>query len=143
MNLIKGELLLSNRTKHPLLIVRYEDIKENASKEVISPTPVYLYTDYFNLQNMFQVFHMLDFLNVNYSANEVINRLEEAVTTFKRPKPPHEFDPYTLQQREKIESVLRELLKWSQENCEVTLSQIVEDYLLQNSRIYPKTLAQS
>lgn len=86
---------------------------------------------------------MLDFLNVNYSANEVINKLKEDATTFKRPKPSYEFDPYTLQQREKIESVLRELLKWSHENCKVAMSRIVEDYLLQNSKIYIKTIAQS
>ena len=83
---------------------------------------------------------MLDFLSVDYSTNEVINRLKEDITTFKRPKPSHEFDPYTLQQRKKIVSVLTEFLKWLHEHHEVTMSRIVDNYLLQNSR---KTLAQS
>ena len=72
---------------------------------------------------------MLDFLNVDYSTNEVINRLKEDITTFKRPKPAHEFDPYTLQQRKKIVSVLKEFLKWLDEHHEVTMSRIVNDYL--------------
>lgn len=83
---------------------------------------------------------MLDFLSVDYSTNEVINALQEDITTFKRPKPEHEFDPYTLQQRKEIVSVLKEFLKWLHEHHEVTMSRIVDDYLLQNNR---KTLAQS
>ena len=43
--MIRGEL----NTKHPLLIVRFEDMKENVSREVIiiiptySPTPIKLF----------------------------------------------------------------------------------------------------
>ena len=84
---------------------------------------------------------MLDFLSVDYSTNEVINGLKEDITTFKRPKPTHEFDPYTLQQRKKIVSVLKGFLEWLHEHHshEVTVSRIVDDYLLQNQ----KMLAQS
>lgn len=83
---------------------------------------------------------MLNFLSVDYSTGEVIKGLKEDISTFKRPKPVHEFDPYTLQQRKKIVSVLKEFLKWLHEHHEVTMSRIVYNYLLQNSR---KTLAQS
>lgn len=73
---------------------------------------------------------MLDFLNVDYSSGEVLGRLKDDATTFKRPKPTQDFDPYTPQQRQKVYSVLKGLVKWLKANGEEE-NQRFEQYLLQ------------
>ena len=50
---------------------------------------------------------MLDFLQVTYLQQDVVQRLQEDLTKFKRTKPPLEFDPYTTEQRKLVNSILR------------------------------------
>ena len=75
---------------------------------------------------------MLDFLHVEYSTDEVLDRLKDDVTTFKRPKPARDFDPYTLQQKQEIYSVLGRFLVWLKAKDEETMFQTIRYYLLQH-----------
>ncbi|CAI8007273.1 hypothetical protein GBAR_LOCUS5126 [Geodia barretti] len=103
-NLIKGTL---SNTNKPLLIVTYEDIKSNRTREV---------------------FRMLDFLHVKYSAEEIIEKFkDDQLTMFKRPKA-RDFDPYTPPQRNRVRTRLKQLSKSLHHK---TMVEIMERYLLE------------
>ncbi|CAI7990010.1 WSCD family member CG9164, partial [Geodia barretti] len=103
-NLIKGTL---SKTNKPLLIVTYEDIKSNTTREV---------------------FRMLDFLNVEYSAEEIIEKFkDDQLTMFKRPKV-RDFDPYTPPQRDRVRIRLKQL---STSLHHKTMVEIIKRYLLE------------
>ncbi|CAI7996908.1 hypothetical protein GBAR_LOCUS1991 [Geodia barretti] len=103
-NLIKGTL---SKTNKPLLIVTYEDIKSNTTREV---------------------FRMLDFLNVEYSAEEIIEKFkDDQLTMFKRPKA-RDFDPYTPPQRDRVRTRLKQL---STSLHHKTMVEIIKRYLLE------------
>ena len=75
-----------------------------------------------------QVIHILDFLGVSYSPEEVKQRLLEDVTTFQRSKQAVNTDPYMPEQRELIREVLRRIIARLQlENDGDTLG--IEEYL--------------
>ena len=72
---------------------------------------------------------MLDFLKVDYSPDEVLNRLKHDLTAFKRPKPPRDFDPYTPEQRQKIKSTLQSFVQWLTANHHEDSLEWIRDYL--------------
>ena len=72
---------------------------------------------------------MLDFLQVDYSPDEVLNRLNHDITAFKRPKPPRDFDPYTPEQRQTIKSTLQSFAKWLTANNHADTLEWIRDYL--------------
>lgn len=72
---------------------------------------------------------MLNFLNVDYVSEEVLNQLKIDATTFRRPKAAHDFDPYTLSQREHITSVIKDVVKWLIKNGKEEEGQKIEQYL--------------
>ena len=76
-----------------------------------------------------QVFRMLDFLQVDYSPDEVLNRLKRDLTAFKRPKPPQDFDPYTPEQRQKIVSTFQSFVQWLTDNHHKDALEWIRDYL--------------
>lgn len=72
---------------------------------------------------------MLNFLNVHYVSEEVLNQLTIDATTFKRSKAAHDFDPYTVLQREHIVSVIKDLVEWLIQNGKKEEGQKIEQYL--------------
>lgn len=72
---------------------------------------------------------MLNFLNVHYVSEEVLNQLTIGATTFKRSKAAHDFDPYTVSQREHIVSVIKDLVEWLIQNGKKEEGQKIEQYL--------------
>lgn len=71
---------------------------------------------------------MLDFLHVEYSTEEVLDRLRDNVATFKRPKSAQDF--ITPQQRHNIYSILREFLMWLKAKSEERMSPKIKCYML-------------
>ena len=79
--------------------------------------------------NYLQVFRMLDFLQVDYSPDKVLNRLRHDFSAFKRPKPPRDFDPYTPEQRQMITSTLQSFMQWLTANHHKDAQEWIRDYL--------------
>ena len=69
---------------------------------------------------------MLDFLHVDYSRDKVLQRLNDDFSVFKRPKT-QDFDPYTPQQRKRLNTQLQQFLKSLRHK---TMIKIIEQYLL-------------
>ena len=149
--MIQNELLHSKELGgQRLIVVRYEDIKKNISNEVqlynyyvcmciilfttchdynyCTIATAILKTGTVIVLNYLQVFRMLDFLQVDYSPDEVLNRLRYDFSAFKRPKPPRDFDPYTPEQRQTITSTLQSFMKWLTANHHKDAQEWIRDY---------------
>ena len=87
------------------------------------------FKDWYIVLNSLQVFRMLDFLQVDYSPDEVLNRLKHDLTAFKRPKPPRDFDPYTPEQKQRIVSTLQSFVQWLTANHHEDALEWIRDYL--------------
>ena len=80
------------------------------------------------ISDCLQVFRILDFLNFNYSPDDVVKRLhQDDFTVFKRVKT--DFDPYTPEQREYIENELKELINRLRENNHDFIIPTIQLYL--------------
>ena len=112
--------------KQPLLIVSYEDMQKNTSREVT----VFLNCYSLLLELIVQVFRMLDFLHLHYLSDEVLEKIKYDATAFKRSKMA-EFDPYTSQQRQGIHTLLSQFLVWLKEHQKEDFVPVIERYLLQ------------
>lgn len=77
--------------EHPVLVVRYEDLKIDTTREVE---------------------RMLAFLQLPFSSDQVSQKLEEDFTTFKRVHSDEsEFEHYTDDQRDHIKSAILQVVK--------------------------------
>ena len=75
-----------------------------------------------------QLFRMLDFLHVKYSADEIVEKFkDDQLTMFKRPKA-RDFDPYTPPQRDVVRTRLKQL---STSLHHKTMVEIMKRYLLE------------
>ena len=73
---------------------------------------------------------MLDFLHVSYSPEEVVERLKDEITAFKRPKSDQDFNPYTPPQRDLVRTSLRDFLESL--HRDTTVKPFIERYLAES-----------
>lgn len=99
--------VLRKHVDHPVLVVRYEDLKTDTVKEVE---------------------RMLVFLKQSFDPLELPNRLAEDYTTFKRAHDV-QFERYTGEQKLYIESVLLETLTLTQDS-NMTHMLRLDDYFI-------------
>ena len=78
--------IIQSKPQHPVLVVRYEDIKANQVSEVK---------------------RILDFLHFPYEEEELHSRLSEGHGSFQR-KHTNTFDPYTSTQRKFVKSIVHQ-----------------------------------
>ncbi len=95
-------------TQIPVLLIRYEDVKTDAVKEVK---------------------RMLDFLGVPYSDEELKQKLSQDFTAFQRQHKHDEFDHYTNEQRQLLLSVVQETVSKIHEISTTFPTQELEEYL--------------
>jgi hypothetical protein len=101
-------VVLRDRCDRPVLVVRYEDVKNNRTAEVL---------------------RMLEFLKVTRSPVDVAQRLEEDATLFQRNHSSKVFEPYTKKKRDVVQRNLKDLIaQLRRENNGNTLG--IEEYLL-------------
>ena len=72
----------------PVLVVQYEALKEDPN---------------------FQVRRMLKFLNVEYNATDIDERLKNNFESFHRRRHPQEFEHFTKQQKSWVNSMVKEI----------------------------------
>ena len=100
--------VLQKNAEHPVLLVRYEDLKSNTIREVE---------------------RMLVFLQRPFDADELSSRLAEDFTTFKRPHyTQNSFERYTSTQRLYMDAVLLQGIEYTQ-NSNMTHVLKLNEYL--------------
>ena len=99
--------VLQEHADHPVLLVRYEDLKLNTVKEVE---------------------RMLTFLHQPFDPEEIASKIAEDFTTFKRPHADGDFERFTDSQKLYMESVLLETIKHTQ-NSNMTQGLKLDGYL--------------
>lgn len=80
-------VFLLHNYNHPVMVVRYEDLKKNTKYELR---------------------RMLDFMQVPYRQSQLDKIVNKGYSKYKRKKTLKEFDHYTLEQREYVRSVIKE-----------------------------------
>lgn len=86
-DMIKNWLISTK--KHPVLVVKYEDLKTNT---------------------LYEVGRMLSFLDIQYDSEELREKLDIDLNAFHRKHQQEEFDHFTDQQRTFINEVVKELI---------------------------------
>ena len=80
------------------------------------------------ISDCLQVFRILDFLNFNFSPDDVVKRLQDDnFTVFKRVK--QDFDPYTPEEREYIKNELKKLINRLRKNNHDFIIPTIQSYL--------------
>ena len=86
---------LVNNRNHPVLVVKYEELKQNTLQEVL---------------------RMLNFLKVPYSKDMVVEKLTAGFNSFQRSHHEDDFDHYIPEQRNFVRKVVISTNKLLEEN---------------------------
>ena len=88
--------VLKVSSDHPVLVVRYEDLKEKPVQEII---------------------RMLSFLKVPFTEGDLLVRMRDDYVTFKRKHDERDsFEHYTSDQKTHIKSIILEAIKLAEKN---------------------------
>ena len=97
-----------NQDKHPVHILRYEDLKHDTVGEVEKT---------------------LDFLNVSYDSETLRSKLSVDYSEFQRPHDRDEFEHYSVKQKEFLRSVLLDVKQAAERASKAHLLQL-DKYIL-------------
>lgn len=105
---VQNWVLVEHSGDHPVMVVRYEDLKQNTTKEVG---------------------RMLSFLQIPLSSEDLAQRLKEDFTTFRRSHSEGDFEHYTAAQKLHLKSSLQHAIGLAAEN---NMTQVLRlnDYLI-------------